>query len=258
MCIRDSQISASTQLRVDSAATQATRIGSTYSVQGSNIQTAPTTSNNVTTYAAMGGLTKKTGDSTVATQTQAAYQQKNVGEAFSLTESFTLGDESISVSATTGVLIEDYAQTSATSTTSTTTATANDGTVTNTEFQHLNTVTGNVQTQIDAKADTSSLAASATTDTTNASNIGSGTLNKARLPASIDADTTGNAATATLATTATTPVNLPSTTLGAIGTYAFAYPFDTTAGTNVYAIAVGGTVAGDKLCLLYTSPSPRD
>ena len=57
------QISASTQLRVDSAATQATRIGSTYSVQGSNIQTAPTTSNNVTTYAAMGGLTKKTGDS---------------------------------------------------------------------------------------------------------------------------------------------------------------------------------------------------
>ena len=48
------QISASTQLRVDSAATQATRIGSTYSVQGSNIQTAPTTTNNVTTYAAMG------------------------------------------------------------------------------------------------------------------------------------------------------------------------------------------------------------
>ena len=126
------QISASTQLRVDSAATQATRIGSTYSVQGSNIQTEPTTTNNVTTYAAMGGLTKKTGDSTVATQTQAAYQQKNVGEAFSLTESFTLGDESISVSATTGVLVEDYTQTSATSTTSTTSETANDGTVTNT------------------------------------------------------------------------------------------------------------------------------
>ena len=122
-----------------------------------------------------------------------------------------------------------------------------DGSVTNTEFEHLNTVTGNVQTQIDAKADTSSLAASATTDTTNASNIGSGTLNKARLHASIDADTTGNAATATLATTATTPVNLPSTTLGAIGTYAFAYPFDSGAGTNVYAIAVGGTVDGDKL-----------
>ena len=126
------QISASTQLRVDSAATQATRIGSTYSVQGSNIQTTPTTTNNVTTYAAMGGLTKGDAANKAATQTQTAYQQKNVGEAFSLTESFTLGDESISVSATTGVLVEDYAQTSATSTTSTTTETANDGTVTNT------------------------------------------------------------------------------------------------------------------------------
>ena len=84
-------------------------------MQGSNIQTAPTTTNNVTTYAAMGGLTKKSGDSTVATQTQVSLiSKKTVGEAFSLTESFTLGDESISVSATTGVLIEDYAQTSAT------------------------------------------------------------------------------------------------------------------------------------------------
>ena len=41
-------ISASTQLRVDAAATDATRIGSTYSVQGSNIHTTAGT---------MGGLT---------------------------------------------------------------------------------------------------------------------------------------------------------------------------------------------------------
>ena len=69
------QISASRQLRVDSAATQAARIGSTYSVQGSNIQTAPTTTNNVTTYAAMGGLTKKSGDSTVhPTQSHQVFQ----------------------------------------------------------------------------------------------------------------------------------------------------------------------------------------
>ena len=35
------QISASTQLRVDAAASSATRIGSTYSVSGNNITTRP-------------------------------------------------------------------------------------------------------------------------------------------------------------------------------------------------------------------------
>ena len=133
-----------------------------------------------------------------------------------------------------------------------------DGSVTNTEFQHLNSVTGNVQTQINAKADTSSLAASATTDTTNASNIASGTLNKARLPASIDADTTGNATTATTATTATNSTNLPSTTLGANQTYAMAYVFDSTAGSNVYSIAVNGTVSGDKLYVSAFTPTTSD
>jgi len=78
------RLTTSTQLTVDSAATQATRIGSTYSVQGTNI-----------TAGTMGGLTKSSGDSistAAASQTQGAYTVTTAGSAFSLSESFTLGD----------------------------------------------------------------------------------------------------------------------------------------------------------------------
>ena len=74
----------STQLSVDGAATQASRIGSTYSVSGNNI-----------TAGTMGGLTKASGDNAAtaaATQTQGAYTVTTAGSAFSLTESFTMGD----------------------------------------------------------------------------------------------------------------------------------------------------------------------
>ena len=78
------RLSASTQLTVDGAATQATRIGSTYTVSGNNI-----------TAGTMGGLTKASGDSALtapATQTQGAYTVTTAGSAFSLTESFVMGD----------------------------------------------------------------------------------------------------------------------------------------------------------------------
>ena len=77
------RLTTSTQLTVDSAATQATRIGSTYTVSGNNI-----------TAGTMGGLTKSSGDSittAAASQTQGAYTVTTAGSAFSLTESFTFG-----------------------------------------------------------------------------------------------------------------------------------------------------------------------
>ena len=78
------RLTTSTQLSVDGAATQATRIGSTYSVSGNNI-----------TAGTMGGLTKSAGDTittAAASQTQGSYSVTTAGSAFSLTESFILGD----------------------------------------------------------------------------------------------------------------------------------------------------------------------
>jgi len=78
------RLTTSTQLSVDGAATQASRIGSTYSVSGNNI-----------TAGTMGGLTKSAGDTittAAASQTQGSYSVTTAGSAFSLTESFVLGD----------------------------------------------------------------------------------------------------------------------------------------------------------------------
>ena len=75
------RISASTQLTVDAAASASTRIGSTYSVQGTNI-----------TAGTMGGLTGQSGATAAAGHTDGVYTVTTAGDAFSLTESFTLGD----------------------------------------------------------------------------------------------------------------------------------------------------------------------
>ena len=73
-------ISASTQLRVDAAATDATRIGSTYSVQASNI-----------TAGTMGGLGQANETTGVAaTHSDGVYTVTTAGDAFSLTESFVM------------------------------------------------------------------------------------------------------------------------------------------------------------------------
>ena len=73
------KISSSVQLTVDAAASQATRLGSTYSVSGSNVS------------ATLGGLTAPSGTS-AATMTAGTYTQTTEGSAFSFSESFNAGD----------------------------------------------------------------------------------------------------------------------------------------------------------------------
>ena len=129
------QISASTQLQVQAASTHATRIGSTYAVSGNNIElgTTSTTDANGTTVTTsdMGGLTAGTGATSTdaATMVNGTYQIKTAGDAFSLTESFTLGDDAIDFRATTGgVTVEDLSATAATSTTNGNTTSTTPGT----------------------------------------------------------------------------------------------------------------------------------
>ena len=78
------KLSTSTQLSVDSAATQSTRIGSTYSSSGNNIS--------VVTDADFGGLTAPGSVTASATMIQTNYELTTPGSAYSFSESFTYGD----------------------------------------------------------------------------------------------------------------------------------------------------------------------
>ena len=75
------RMSSSVQLTVDAAATQATRIGSSYSVAGNNVDVST-----------MGGLTAPASTSAAATLSAGSYGISTSGSAFSLSESFTYGD----------------------------------------------------------------------------------------------------------------------------------------------------------------------
>ena len=91
-------ISASTQLRVDTAATDATRIGSTYSVQASNI-----------TASTMGGLGQANETTGVAaTHSDGVYTVTTAGDAFSLTETFTAGDKTNAIGSGVDVTAHTY------------------------------------------------------------------------------------------------------------------------------------------------------
>ena len=73
--------STSVQLTVDAAASQATRLGSSYSVSGSNISAT-----------SLGGLTAPASATAAATMNSGTYTQTTAGSAFSFTETFNQGD----------------------------------------------------------------------------------------------------------------------------------------------------------------------
>ena len=74
------KISTSVQLTVDAAASQATRLGSSYSVSGNNVS------------ATLGGLTAPASATAAATMNAGTYSQTTDGSAFSFSESFNSGD----------------------------------------------------------------------------------------------------------------------------------------------------------------------
>ena len=88
------RLSSSVQLQVNSAATQATRLGNSYSITGNNVNTTDgTTANTIST----GGIT-----SGVYSPGSISATQATAGEAFSFTASFTQADAIPTSAATTG------------------------------------------------------------------------------------------------------------------------------------------------------------
>lgn len=100
------KIQSSIQLTVDGAASQATRIGSSYSVSGSNI-----------TLDTAGGLGALTAGSAVG-YTAADYSVTTAGDAFSFSESFTEGDATPSATSVTSGVVASIPMLGSTTTTS--------------------------------------------------------------------------------------------------------------------------------------------
>jgi len=88
------RLSSSVQLQVNSAATQATRLGNSYSISGNNVNTTDgTTAGTISTGAVTSG---------VYSPGAIAATQKTAGEAFSFSASFTQADVIPTSAATTG------------------------------------------------------------------------------------------------------------------------------------------------------------
>ena len=84
-----STLSSSVQLQVNAAATQVERIGTTYSVSGSGVDTTYTPTGGSAVSDGIGGLTISSG---VGSIPSLEVTQKTAGNSFSFTQSFTQGD----------------------------------------------------------------------------------------------------------------------------------------------------------------------
>ena len=84
-----SKLTSSVQLQVNAAATQVERIGTTYSVSGSGVDTTYTPTGGSAVSDGIGGLTISSG---VGAIPALEVTQKTAGNSFSFTQSFTQGD----------------------------------------------------------------------------------------------------------------------------------------------------------------------
>ncbi len=98
------KIQSSVQLTVNSAATQATRIGNSYSISGNNVTTSDGTNSNAIT---TGSITSGIYDPGTITATQAT-----AGEAFSFSASYTEADAVLTTAPTVGAVSAFSNQTS--------------------------------------------------------------------------------------------------------------------------------------------------
>ena len=84
-----SKLTSSVQLQVNAAATQVERIGTTYSVSGSGVDTTYTPTGGSAVSDGLGSLTVSSG---VGAIPSLEVTQKTAGNSFSFTQSFTQGD----------------------------------------------------------------------------------------------------------------------------------------------------------------------
>jgi len=104
-----SKLSSSIQLQVNAAATQVERIGTTYSVNGSGVDTTYTPTGGSAVSDGLGSLTISSG---VGAIPSLEVTQKTAGNSFSFTQSFTQGDAVPTSAPTVGQVANFSSQTS--------------------------------------------------------------------------------------------------------------------------------------------------